>query len=407
MIEITENTFNQLYTEFLSVIGINNGEKLISFKHHPFIDLHENYKYAVLEQAKERLFTANWKEPEIGKGKILKAAKDSILTNVIYNFKREDNNLIDWRKKDDFNKLEANYENEKLFFDFFKSKVKDEIAFNKFIQIGFSYQLIAYLFFIKNSQKYAPISQERFDAIFASLNIDFKTSNNCSWKNYLQYSEILNSFKKYLSKLHKDITLLDTHSFLFIYGYKFGNQKQQITPKSKPIFEKIDLQINEITKPEQPSYQPKTIIDLEKYKEVLSEIDYLAVYQKLKEIGDLAEEFVLEAEITFLKNIYPELSAKVRSVANDSKLGFDILSYETDGKQKQIEVKAISVKNDIKSFIITRNEIEKSKIYPNYYLYGVTELNTATPKIIRIKNPDFEDETLFLKEPLTYKITFE
>jgi hypothetical protein len=83
------------------------------------------------------------------------------------------------------------------------------------------------------------------------------------------------------------------------------------------------------------------------------------------------------------------------------------LSFETDGKQKQIEVKAISVNNNTKSFIITRNELTKSKKYSNYYIYCVTEINSDKPKILRIKNPDFENNDDFLIEPLTYKITFE
>jgi hypothetical protein len=158
MLEITEKTFIHAYTEFLSDIGIKNNEKLIDFKLHPYIYKGENYKYAVLEQAKEKLLTKNWNNYTIGKGEILNEVKNSILTKVIFNNKLENNNLIDWRKKDAFNKMEANYENEKLLFEFYKSKIKDELAFEKFYDLGFSYQLIAYLFFIKNSQKYLPKS---------------------------------------------------------------------------------------------------------------------------------------------------------------------------------------------------------------------------------------------------------
>ena len=125
------------------------------------------------------------------------------------------------------------------------------------------------------------------------------------------------------------------------------------------------------------------------------------------EIGVLAEKIVLKSEIDFLSRDFPELADKVRLVSNNPKLGFDILSFETDGKQKQIEVKAISVNRNTKSFIITRNEFSKSKTYSNYYVYCVTELNSDKPKIIRIKNPDFENNNDFLIEPLTYKITFE
>ena len=220
----------------------------------------------------------------------------------------------------------------------------------------------------------------------------------------MQFNEILNSFKRYLSRKHKDITLLDAHSFLWIYGYKFEKLKKQASIKRNI---KLPVQKTEISIPVLQTYQPKTIIDIENYIEVQNEIDYFEQYKMLKKIGDLAENIVLESEIEFLKNISPALAAKVRSVANDPNLGFDILSFETDGTQKQIEVKAISTNKNIKSFIITRNEIIKSKVYANYYLYCVTNLNIPTPTIIRIKNPDFENNTIFIKEPLTYKISFE
>ena len=41
-----------------------------------------------------------------------------------------------------------------------------------------------------------PISQEKFDEIFSSINIDFKTSNNCSWENYLEFNEIIKLFRE-------------------------------------------------------------------------------------------------------------------------------------------------------------------------------------------------------------------
>jgi len=136
-------------------------------------------------------------------------------------------------------------------------------------------------------------------------------------------------------------------------------------------------------------------------------LHYIENHRKMMEIGVLAEKIVLKSEIDFLSRDFPELADKVRLVSNNPKLGFDILSFETDGKQKQIEVKAISVNRNTKSFIITRNEFSKSKTYSNYYVYCVTELNSDKPKIIRIKNPDFENNNDFLIEPLTYKITFE
>lgn len=401
MIEINQNIFEIVLSGFNKLWTEKVDESKIDFKSHPIVVKHENYKYEIIEDAKNQLLLKTWRETDIGSGTILKNVKNAI--NV------KSNNLIDWRKKDDFKKLKANRENEKFLYDFFKTKIKDEIAFDNFVEIGFSYQLIAYLFFIKNYQKYMPISQEKFDEIFSSINIDFKTSHNCSWENYVEFNEIIKLFRKQLSQRFKNASLLDAHSFLWIYGFQLDKPKEKV--KQEKTTQKSETKATdkpkEKPKPKLETYTPKKVVDLDDLTETANEIDYIENHRKLMEIGDLAEKIVLESEIRFLKAESPELAEKVRLVSNNPKLGFDVLSFEPNGKQKQIEVKAISVNRNAKSFIITRNEFSKSKTYSNYYVYCVTELNSENPKILRIKNPDFENNNDFLIEPLTYKITFE
>lgn len=401
MIEINQKIFEIAHSGFNKLLIDKINDEKIDLKNHPIIEKHENYKYEILSDAKNQLLLKTWKETDIGSGTILSNIKNTI--NV------KSNNLVDWRKKDDFKKLKANKESEQFLFDFFKSKIIDKVAFNNFIEIGFSYQLIAYLFFIKNHQKYMPISQEKFDEIFSSLNIDFKTSHNCSWENYLEYNEIIKLFRKQLSQRYQTASLLDAHSFLWIYGFQLEEpeDKSEQKTEAQKTEKKIKEIPNEKPKPELETYKPKKVVDLESLNDNKSEIDYIENHRKLMEIGELAEKIVLENEIDFLEPDFPDLAKQVRLVSNNPKLGFDVLSFETDGKQKQIEVKAISVNKDKKSFIITRNEFSKSKTYSNYYVYCVTEINSENPKILRIKNPDFENNDEFLIEPLTYKITFE
>ncbi len=135
---ITENTFEIVNKEF-NRLSNNNTFTNIIFRQHPLVEEYENYKYDIIQDSKNELIRETWKESQIGKGKILNYIKNAI--NV------KSNNLIDWRKIDDFKKLKPNYKTEKFLFDFFKSKIKDEIVFNNFVDIGFSYQLIAFLFF--------------------------------------------------------------------------------------------------------------------------------------------------------------------------------------------------------------------------------------------------------------------
>ena len=75
MIEINEKTFEYALSEFKNIVEKDTNKNLVEFKTNSFIDEHENYKYAVLEQAKNSLLNKTWKENEIGNGKILKLCK--------------------------------------------------------------------------------------------------------------------------------------------------------------------------------------------------------------------------------------------------------------------------------------------------------------------------------------------
>lgn len=214
----TDKTFKIAYERVKKYVEYKSNGKLIDFKKNKFIDAEEGYKHEILKSAQNSLIRNTWKVEEVGNGDITKYVKRSLQTNIKYKGESSSNNLIDWRKIDDFNKRKFSSKEERLFFDFFKSKKKPEECFRKMEAYDYPYQVIAYLFFINNPQAYSPISQRRFDRIFDNLGIDFKTSNCRSWENYSEFNQIIKNTRKLLSKKHPNINLLDAHSFLWIYG---------------------------------------------------------------------------------------------------------------------------------------------------------------------------------------------
>lgn len=100
-----------------------------------------------------------------------------------------------------------------------------------------------------------------------------------------------------------------------------------------------------------------------------------------KRIGDLGELFVIQLEKQKLLNANMENLAK--RVAHHSKeqgdgLGYDILSFDMDGNEMYIEVKATK-SNKNTPFYITRNELERSiQEKNNYYIYRVYNFNDET-----------------------------
>lgn len=224
--EINSEILEKRFVAFSEFITQQDGEQFATFKSSKFIDNNENYKYSVCEEARENLGNKFWKPEDVGTGKIKKAVVSAIKTRVNHNFHMTDNNLVDWRKKDDFSKRTNSPSIEQLFFDFYKSKINDQIAFERLIDEGLSYQFIAYLFFIKDSNKYLPISQEQFDKIFEFIGVqNFRTRNNVSWENYVEFCSTIKSVRDFLKTKDKNTTLLDAHSFLWILGWQFDIEK--------------------------------------------------------------------------------------------------------------------------------------------------------------------------------------
>jgi hypothetical protein len=256
MMKIALAELEQRFEDFKVFLKNVAGEEFKGFKHSRYFDNQENYKYAVYESAKDKLRSKFWKTEDIGSGKIVKEASEALETSVIHHFVQVQNNLINnWRLKDNFKKQVKNRELEQILFGFYKNKVKDEVSFSKLLDEEQPYNLIAYLFFIKDCQKYLPISQERFDDIFLLLGVsDFRTRGNASWENYQTFLDLNKQVRDFLLTKDKETTLLDAHSFLWILGGEMQDVvKKEIKNKTTTDVknEKLIIKGEEINKPDE------------------------------------------------------------------------------------------------------------------------------------------------------------
>jgi hypothetical protein len=134
--------------------------------------------------------------------------------------------------------------------------------------------------------------------------------------------------------------------------------------------------------------------------------DYEGQQKRLKQIGDRGEAVVLEMERRRLTAANrKDLAAKVQHIAdrNDG-AGFDILSYDEDGSERPIEVKALSGKALDRGFYITANEIEKASSLSNYYIYFVFSAMSKKPRVLPMRKP-FADDRNFALKPTAYHAT--
>lgn len=101
-------------------------------------------------------------------------------------------------------------------------------------------------------------------------------------------------------------------------------------------------------------------------------IDYIEKAIRDKEVGSAGEQLVIDYEKQQLRNLGRfDLENEVQKVPD--KYGYDILSFDKDGKEKHIEVKTTT--GGLKtSFFMTKNEIQIAINNPDsYYLYRLFE----------------------------------
>lgn len=102
--------------------------------------------------------------------------------------------------------------------------------------------------------------------------------------------------------------------------------------------------------------------------------DYLAQEARNRSLGRAGELFVLELEARRLHLAGRKaLSERIEHVAatQGDGLGFDVLSFEEDGRERLIEVKTTAF-GELTPFYVSRNELARSKADANcYQLYRV------------------------------------
>ena len=106
-------------------------------------------------------------------------------------------------------------------------------------------------------------------------------------------------------------------------------------------------------------------------------VDYLEREARFRALGKAGEEFVVQLEQQRLERAGEgQLASKVEHVSRTrgDGLGYDVLSYEIEGRERLIEVKTTKHGKET-PFFVSQNEVEVSTIEADqYHLYRVFDL---------------------------------
>lgn len=115
--------------------------------------------------------------------------------------------------------------------------------------------------------------------------------------------------------------------------------------------------------------------------------DYLSQESRNRSLGEAGERFVVQLEVQRLHGAGKRtLADRVEHVAatQGDGLGFDVLSFEEDGRERLIEVKTTAF-GELTPFFVSRNELARSnKDAPSYQLYRVFDFRSR-PRVFSLR----------------------
>ena len=224
-------------------------------------------------------------------------------------------------------------------------------------------------------------------------------------KSEIEKQRILINFKNN-DIVMKSWTVYKYTRFLYYSFDKPMNPRKSVNPKLKKYLLK-DFPPIEDVQCEYVNY------DLDKYMNHTnsnnsSKQDYSEKNKNAKRIGNRGEQVVLIAEKTKLINVRRiDLSEKINHISeSDDGAGYDIQSFDTDGNEIYIEVKATIKKMGKNNFFISHNEYQLSLDKDNYFIYYVFEVNTKSPKIWILNPKTFFNDSNVNISPIKYRIDF-
>lgn len=382
--------FQHYFRRFLADIRRHDGREFRSFKSPGIAFEWEGYKDTLFAVAQRRLKVATWSDDQPGSGEILRHVVDAI--EISPTAEQSGNNLLKWGEWGAHNILiEAQKDQalcftiESLLFDFYTGELSGEEVFEPLTRaIGKQYPLIAYLYFISDCDRYLPIAPERFDGAFKLLNVDLQTSRRCSWENYSLYLETIREIQMLIrTEGFQNTTLLDAHSFVFMFD----------DPKFRSVDSSLDL--SHITESKDQAFE--SLLPQRPWN------DWDALARARKELGDLGEQIALEFEKQrHRSNGHDHLVEETAIVSEDHKLGYDIISRESDGAPRLIEVKTISDHCMPKVFYTSSRQLEVAAGPDSHFYYIVEHARSKNPTVRILKAGDIPNER---RLPIVYKVT--
>jgi Domain of unknown function (DUF3883) len=369
----------------------------------------EFYKTRVRDEALRRLELPTWDKAAVGSGKLIKRIINAIEVENPKGAPKgwRHNNLVQWEAKygaaqrphqalyvaqsDSAKKLAC----ESALFDFFADKIEPSEAMAKFISVfGKRYDVISFLFFLKDWEQFMQVRSAHFQKAFSMLGVSWngeapKLFARCSWDNYTAFNTTLSIVKDYLlDEGIPNVRLIDAHSFCWVLSY----QTPGASVTRRPVIPEIQL-VSASSPP--GGVRRRAVVGS------AVTVDWEELQRRRGIAGRLAEEIAFAAEQNRVRREAGDaLAERVRLVSDDAALGYDIESFEADASPRWIEVKKVQQVGNTVSWFVSANQWEVAQERKNYWFYLVTDPGKPTCTIQGLPAEELKRDWL---TPATYQ----
>lgn len=225
--QISDSQFLAAFDRFKQLIEINsNGHPFETFSD-GIAYVWEGYKSRLRTKALHALDVSAWSSNQVGSGHIV----ERVIAAVELSDVADTNNLVIWQNRWGHANLEhraliearhdsaLRHDLEKQLLALFLDSGSDGSVFDLLAENTYrKYPLVAYLYFLKDAEKFFPIRPTVFDRAFDELGIEIKTAQNCTWENYANFCEAILTIQEKLLLVANvpNVSPLDAHSFCWM-----------------------------------------------------------------------------------------------------------------------------------------------------------------------------------------------
>jgi hypothetical protein len=356
---INEAAFESCHENFLAYMQQNgHGEPFTNFQH-PFLVKDEiAYKWAAYQRGQAALTLDKWRRWKPGEGKIIQAAKDACLPGIGANWlehrfgAKGNSDAPLYRVKGRYQTKELEEHLQTLMMggrdtpDAFASRFDAFADYLRNRHLSCKWPFVSHLAFLLRPTTYFPVKPDRFNNLLAYYGLQNKVAGHVDWGRYSILMQLADWIRERLSG-YGTADIVEIHSYMWVVAYLGPATTKKRKRRSTRDFE-TELVLRQ-----------KRAMERERR-------------------GLMGERHVFDHEVNRLNRLgNTKLASQVEMVSFDcSEGGFDIRSYDNEGKEIHIEVKTTiaSERNDA-GFWLSERERARAENDPCWRLYRVWSID--------------------------------